>query len=58
MNDKWLRIDGELHRRIKVRSAELGTSIKDWVESVCADALDKRLVDTREQYTTKGADND
>jgi plasmid stability protein len=56
-DDKLVLVNSDLHRRIKIRCAMTGISIKDWVESVLTDALDRRLVDSREEYITKGEDN-
>jgi plasmid stability protein len=56
-DDKLVLVNSDLHRRIKIRCAMAGISIKDWVESVLTDALDRRLVDSREEYITKGEDN-
>ena len=58
MEDKMLRISGELHQRIKIRAAMQSSTIKDWVEAALEDALKgNRLIDTRSEYTTKGEDN-
>lgn len=61
--DKVLRVDKELHQRVKIAATLSEKSIKEWVEGVLQDALDGRpsasvLVDTRGQYVAqKGTDN-
>jgi len=54
MDDKMLRISGELHKTIKVRAAMLGVTIREFTENALRHELnDQRLVDTREGYTTR-----
>ena len=58
MDDKMLRISGELHQKVKLAAILDGEStIRAWVEKALRNALPDRartLVDTRTEYTTKG----
>jgi len=52
MDDKMLRISGELHRDVKIRAAMLGVTIREFTEVALRHELnDQRLIDTREGYT-------
>ena len=62
-DDKFLRIDAALHRRVKLAATLSDQSIKDWVEGVLSDALDGRpsasvLIDSRGRYVAQEANND
>lgn len=37
-----IRIDPELHRRLKVRCAEVGSTMREFVEKLIRQALDKK----------------
>ena len=56
MTIKNIQVDEQLHKRIKVHTTLLDTTIKDWVSQVLEDALAGRasasvLVDTRAGYS-------
>ena len=62
MDDKMLRINGELHKRIKLAATMSEQTIKQWVEGVLEDALAGRpsasvLIDSRGVYQTQEASN-
>ena len=58
-DDKLVRLNRELHKRVKVTATLRGQTIKEWVEEVLTDALDgvpsaSVLVDSQGQYLTQG----
>ena len=56
MEDKLIRIDEPLHRRIKAAAALQGRTIRDFTEQALRYYLDsKTLVDSGVQYQTKEA---
>ena len=55
MNDKWIRVNEQLHRRVKLSATMHGVSIKDYVERVLENALAAEgmtLVDPGIDYET------
>ena len=60
MDDKMLRINPRLHRRVKLSATMHGVSIKEYVERVLENALAAEgltLVDPGVEYNTKGEDD-
>ena len=60
MDDKMLRISGDLHKRVKLAATMHDVSIKEWVEKVLEYGLAAEgmtLVDPGTDYTTKGENN-
>jgi predicted HicB family RNase H-like nuclease len=37
-----IRLSGEVHRRLRIRAAELDTTIQDWVSETVARELDRQ----------------
>ena len=60
MDDKMLRINGDLHKRIKLTATMHNMSIKEWTEQALQNALAAEgmmLVDPGVEYNTKGEDD-
>ena len=54
---KQIKIDEQLHRRVKLAATMHGMTIRAYVEQVLENGVAAeglRLVDTRVEYTTKG----
>jgi hypothetical protein len=55
-----IRVDPEMHRQAAIAAAQRGTTIKDITEEALRRFLSPNpvvLIDSREEYITKGEDN-